>query len=452
MRGHGSAREMGDPKDGLVGGSHVLSDSIPQFIQCARLVREPRSLIGISRDGPAFFAAFKLAAFTVAGESSAWMESKPMSQDRSRCARCGRQGVLLLALLSLVLTGCSTVHYYQQAATGQWRIVRQRQPIRKLLVQPTTSAPLKQQFERVLEFREFAERDLRLPVNGHYLKYVELDRPYVVWNVHAAPEFSLEPKAWWYPVVGRLKYRGYFAEADARRYAARLERHGYDVFVDGVEAYSTLGWFKDPVLSTFLHHRDTDLAETLFHEIAHQRLFAAGDTDFNEAFATTVAEEGVRRWLQATDNAAAAGRYATHLRRNRQFVGLIMGARRQLETLYGIAGKQKARTSVEGEGTTEGVAEQRKQKEQILSQLRADYARLKAGWGGYSGYDEWMSQPLNNAQLNTVATYYHLVPAFQRMLTEEGGSLEKFYRRAAALAKLDKKSRHRRLASFLDGQ
>lgn len=378
------------------------------------------------------------------------MKSNSMNQARSRCTRRGRQGVLLLALLSLVLTGCSTVHYYQQAATGQWRIVRQRQPIHQLLAQPTTPAPLKQQFGRVLKLREFAERDLSLPVNGHYLKYVELDRPYVVWNVHAAPEFSLEPKAWWYPVVGRLKYRGYFAEADARHYATRLERRGYDVFVDGVEAYSTLGWFKDPVLSTFLHHRDTELAETLFHEIAHQRLFAAGDTDFNEAFATTVAEEGVRRWLQATDNAAAAGRYATHLRRNRQFVGLIMGARRQLEALYGNAGKQKTRRAVEA--PAEGVAEQRKQKEQVLSQLRADYARLKAGWGGYGGYDEWMSQPLNNAQLNTVATYYHLVPAFQRMLAEDEGSLEKFYRRAATLAKLDKKSRHRRLESYQDGQ
>ena len=151
----------------------------------------------------------------------------------------------------------------------------------------------------VSKLRDFADRDLKLPVNGHYRKYVDVHRTFVVWNVEAAPEFSMEPKSWWYPLVGSLEYRGYFAESNARGYAARLKKKGYDVYVAGTTAYSTLGWFKDPILNTFVFQPEGELAETIFHEQGHQRVFAGGDTNFNEAFATTVGQEGARRWLRA---------------------------------------------------------------------------------------------------------------------------------------------------------
>src|SRR5262245_50615476 len=197
---------------------------------------------------------------------------------------------LVLALASGV--GCETASYYGQAIGGQWEIVRGGETSAILLADADTPEALKGKLRVVLQLREFAEKELKLPVDGHYECYADLGRRYVVWNVHGAPEFSLEPKSWWYPVVGRLKYRGYFSEAKAQRYARQLEAEGLDVYVAGVEAYSTLGWFKDPVLNTFLNHDEVDVAETLFHELAHQRLFVRGDTDFDEAFATAVAQEG----------------------------------------------------------------------------------------------------------------------------------------------------------------
>src|SRR5262245_58234042 len=217
---------------------------------------------------------------------------------------------LLAGVLCLPwLAGCGTVGYYAQAIRGQCQILHRQEPIARLLQDTNTPPRLRQRLELVLRLREFAERDLGLDANGHYRHYADLRRPFAVWNVYAAPEFSLKAKAWWYPVVGRLEYQGYFDEAKARRYASRLATDGYDVYVGGVPAYSTLGWFRDPVLNTFVFDDDVDLADTLLHELAHQRLFVAGDTDFNEAFATAVAEAGVQRWLRAADDQPALARH-----------------------------------------------------------------------------------------------------------------------------------------------
>ena len=351
-------------------------------------------------------------------------------------AKHRRAWIVLAGLGALtLLVGCETCSYYRQAVVGQYRIVAHRRPIDQVLADAQTSVSLKDKLRLVLRLREFAETDLKLPANGHYLRYADVGRRYVVWNVHAAPPFSLDPKSWWYPVVGSLEYRGYFSERDARRYAGKLERKGFDVYVEGVEAYSTLGWFRDPVLSTFIHYEEALLAETLFHELAHQKLFVGGDTDFDEAFATAVGQEGARRWLETTGKPETLAAYRVVLRREEQFVSLVTTARLRLEAAYTNNPCPPAPAC-------------RQAKEQIIAQLRRDYAELKQEWGGYSGYDAWFAQPLNNAQLNTIATYYDWVPAFQRLLRDNGGNLVKFYGAAKALAKRSKADRDRRLAEL----
>ena len=353
---------------------------------------------------------------------------------------------LLLAVLAM--SGCRTLSYYSQAIKGHYQIVAHEQKISKLLADPQTPAPLKAKLQLVQGLRAFAATNLQLPVDGHYEKYADVHRPFVVLNVEAAPEFSLQAKAWWYPFVGRLEYRGYFSKEGAQKYGAWLKTKGYDVYLGGVTAYSTLGWFKDPVLNTFIFDAEPDLAETLFHELAHQRVFASGDTDFNEAFATTVGQEGARRWLRAKGDQAALESYLAQLRRTAQFAHLIQETRERLERLYGDerndAGKIRATKK------NRGVSPEhlRRQKGELLDRLQEDYIQLKAQWGGAAEYDEWFAQPLNNAQLNSVAAYYDLVPGFEWLLDQNGGDLVKFYEAAKKLAHEPKAERHRRLRSL----
>ena len=367
----------------------------------------------------------------------------------SRVSRLKRWvlGVTLLLVLAAV-SGCHTLGFYGQAVKGQYQIFAHQKSITKLIDDPQTPDALRQRFRRLEELRQFADQSLKLPLDGHYRKYVDLHRPYVVWNVEAAPEFSMAPKTWWYPLVGSLEYRGYFSRKGATNYAAYLKSKGYDVTVGGVEAYSTLGWFKDPVLNTFIFESDADLAEIIFHELGHQRVFARGDTDFNEAFATTVGQEGTRRWLKNKGDHAGLDAYLAHLHRNDKFVHLVMDARRQLESLYGdqrspdgqILRKQKDQTTPE--------ANLRQQKQNILQNLKIEYQQLRAQWGEDPEYDNWFSHQLNNAHLNSVAAYYDLVPAFEELLAENGGDLEKFYTEADRLAKKPKEKRHAALRAL----
>jgi predicted aminopeptidase len=352
-----------------------------------------------------------------------------------------RISILNSSLLALVLflTGCETCRYYTQAVRGQCQMWSRQHSIESLLKDPDAPEPLKQRLRLVLDLREFAEKELHLHANGHYLRYADLGRRFAVWNVYAAPEFSLTPKSWWYPLVGGLEYRGYFSEPEARRYATKLEKRGFDVFVGGVTAYSTLGWFRDPVLNTFIHDDDADLAELLFHELAHQRLFVAGDTDFNEAFATAVAEDGLRRWMGTRRDPAAMEEYQARYRRTEQFLHLVADTREKLKDIY------ENSDAVPPEHEPVSDAGKRRAKQRVLEDLRQGYAELKAGWGGRKDYDEWFKQSLNNAQFNTVDTYYHLVPAFRRLLREQGGNLESFYQAATALGKLKKVERRARL-------
>jgi predicted aminopeptidase len=338
-------------------------------------------------------------------------------------------------LLVAVLSGCQAITFYKQAIGGECEILTHEQPISKLLADPKTPAALKAKFAEILKIRQFAAEQLHLPTGQSYLKYVDLHRPYVVWNVNVAPALSLAPKTWWFPVVGRASYRGYFTEEAATNYANGYAKKGWDVYVDGIETYSTLGWFKDPLLNTFIDEPDSYLAEVIFHELTHQRLFVPGDTDFNEAFATFVSMEGVRRWYLASSNPQGYEHYHGGLEQDRQFVSLVMTARNELQSMY------------DDPKLDESAKLARKQ--EIIAQLRARHQALQASWGGKSPFEEWFAEPINNAKLNTVSAYYDLVPAFAALLRSDHGDLEKFYQDVARLGKLPILKRHQELDAYL---
>jgi len=349
--------------------------------------------------------------------------------------------ILILAcaclLMALALSGCQGIRFYSQAAAGQCEILARQTPIDGLIRDPGTDPKLKAQLELVLKLRQFAAKELKLRPAGSYLKYADLHRPYVVWNVNVAPALSLAPKTWWFPIVGNASYRGYFSEAGARRYAAIWAGKGWDTYVSDVPTYSTLGWFDDPLLNTFIFESEADLADTIFHELTHRRFFVPGDTDFNEAFATMVADDGVRRWFQASGNTRAYERYAEEARRENDFVKLVMAARDALQQVY--------------EDARMPEPDKLRRKAEIIAETRARYAKLKESWGGgKSGCDYWIAGPLNNAQLNTVAAYYDLVPAFQALLRAQGGDMEKFYAAVETLAKQPLQKRHEALRAHLD--
>jgi predicted aminopeptidase len=342
---------------------------------------------------------------------------------------------LLCLVAAICFCGCQEVSFYRQAVAGQLEILGGEKPVAKLMADPKTPAKLTAKFEEVNKLRQFAAKELKLPSEGEYVNYTDLGRPYVVWNVNVAPTLSLNPKTWWFPVVGEASYRGYFSEAAARRYARRWQEEGWDVYVGGVEAYSTLGWFRDPLLNTFIDEPEADLADLIFHELGHRRLFISGDTDFNEAFATAVAEEGVRRWYGASANPRAYQDFKTRQAREKQFVQLILDARQQLKVVY--------------DDTRLPDEQKLKRKEEIIAGLRASYEKAKQSWGGDTGYDAWFSEPINNAKLNTVSAYYDLTPAFAALLRAQNGDMEKFYTAVAALGKLPLEKRHEALRGYL---
>lgn len=349
-----------------------------------------------------------------------------------------RHALIIVAVL--LVGGCNTLGYYRQAITGQLYILTHREPIDDLLAKPELDPDLRVRLEQVTAIRRFAAEELHLPADSMYSTYVALDRPYVVWNVFAAPEFSMRPRAWCYPVAGCVSYRGYFNEADAIRFAEALRNEGgLDVYIGGVSAYSTLGWFSDPVLSTIIRRQEHQLAALIFHELAHQVAYAPGDTEFNESFATAVEREGQRRWLEARASAAERAvveeRIEQEIRRQEQFVALVQETVRDLEKLY--------QSGLEPDAM-------RLAKSTRLDKLGADYAALKAEWGGYSGYDAWFAGGVNNAQLATVNTYNKLVGSFTALLDSVGGDLPAFYARVRELQKLGRAERHAELRALLD--
>jgi predicted aminopeptidase len=285
-------------------------------------------------------------------------------------------------------------------------------PVDEWLADPRTEPALRERLETARRIRDFASRRLGLPDNGSYTSYAELGRPYVVWNVFAAPRFSVEPKKECFPFTGCVAYRGFYSQDEAQRHAARLREQGYDVHVGGVPAYSTLGWFDDPLLSTFMRYPETQVARLVFHELAHQVAYAKNDTTFNESFAVVVEEVGVRRWLEQEGRPAELASFQAAQARKREFASRVKQTRERLAELYRSDLPQEA----------------------MLAAKRTAYEQLR------SAYPAIVPAEANNAFLLSIALYTDLVPAFESLLAESG-SLEKFYERVKRLAATERSIR-----------
>lgn len=352
-----------------------------------------------------------------------------------------RRLAALLVLSVALLASCSTVGYVGQAAWGQAKILIKRQPIARLLEDPATPEELRAKLQAVERIREFAFAELGLPDNGSYRGYVELApeadgsrKTAVVWNVVAAPELSTAPLTWCFPVAGCVAYRGYFSHRRADRFADRLRGRGYDVTVSGAAAYSTLGWFEDPLLSTVIDYPEVHLAGLIFHELSHQLLYVQDDTRFNESFATAVEIEGVRRWLAAGGRPEAGmAEYVAQLERQDEFADLLLAARGNLEEAF--------RREMDDDW-------KRQRKREIFAELGTALLELQESWGETATLGEhWLEDEINNADLASVGNYRELVPGFQRLLAEHDGDLGAFYTAVRELAQQSPEERELNLAS-----
>ncbi len=337
----------------------------------------------------------------------------------------------VLAGLLPVLGGC----YLLQAAGGQMAVMAKRQPVEEVVRNPQTPPQLRARLTEVSAARDFASQVLGLPDNGSYRQYADIGRNYVVWNVFATPPFSVEPRRWCFPVAGCVVYRGYFAERRAQAYAGRMRRRGDDVAVGGVTAYSTLGHFADPILSSMLPYSDAQLAGTIFHELAHQLIYIQDDSAFNEAFASTVEEVGVMRWLALSGRQRDLDAWQQQRRRAEDFSRLLLDARERLRGLY---------------AQSLPPIDMNHRKQQILGQLKFGYEQQRSEWGGYAGYDNWFARTLTNADLVATATYRRCIPGFKRILAASGEDLAEFYRRVRELARETPAARQRLLCGEPD--
>jgi predicted aminopeptidase len=344
--------------------------------------------------------------------------------------------VLLLVLggmVAVLLAGCSAGAYYWQAFNGQMELRRLSRPVDEVIAEPGTAEQIRRRLEYARTARDFASAQLHLPDNRSYRLYADLKRNFVVWNVFAAPALSVTLETHCFPVAGCVPYRGYFSEAAADAYAAQLRARGLDVYTGGVPAYSTLGWFDDPLLNTFMRYPELEIARLIFHELGHQVVYVKNDSTFNESFATTVEEEGLRRWMAGHATPEQKAQYQTFAGRRVQVMALLLSTRGKLELVYAQAATPE-----------QGLAAKRA----VFDDLRAQYAQLKAGWGGYSGYDGLLLKDLNNAKLGSIATYTRNVPAFNALLAREKGDLPNFYARVKELAALPRDEREQRLADL----
>lgn len=341
--------------------------------------------------------------------------------------------LILIALLLLAMQGCGNLSYYSQAIDGHLTVISSRKPVDRLIDDPKGSQDLREQLRLARDVRQFAIDRLALPDNDSYRTFVDTQRNYVSWAVFAAPPLSLKVNLWCFPVVGCVPYRGYFSEEAAERFAAQTAEQGFDVYVGGVPAYSTLGWFDDPLLNTMFLYGETYVAGVVFHELAHQQVYIADDSAFNEAFAVSVEDSGTELWLKDQSNPDAIRRYRTAQKRNRDFLDLVGKTRDKLQRIY-VSEKSDAQKLAE--------------KEAAIERLRTRYRKLKrTKWNGYSGYDGWFNAPINNAKLATISVYNDLVPAFLNLLELCDGDYVRYYGAVENLGKLNPLQRREALSN-----
>jgi predicted aminopeptidase len=356
---------------------------------------------------------------------------------RARRLRLAALGAAAL-VAAVAISGCSTLGYYAQSISGHFALVNAARPVSEWLDDPQVDPALKERLALSQRIRDYAITDLKEPDNASYRRYADLKRNAAVWNVVAAPELSLTPETWCFIVVGCVGYRGYYDRADADAFAEGLRARGLETSVYGVPAYSTLGKlpfarYADPLLSTFIHYPEGELARLIFHELAHQVAYAAGDTEFNESFATAVERIGGERWLATHASAEARAEYARFDVRRRDFRELTQRYRAALDALYKSGASD---------------AEKRTRKAELYAAMRAEHERIKATrWDGYTGYDGWFARA-NNAAMGVLASYEGKVPEFTRLFEREGGDFERFYAEVKRLAALPRAERQTALASL----
>ena len=342
---------------------------------------------------------------------------------------------IFIVIQIIWLSGCVNLPYYAQAIDGHVNVLWQSQPISTIIADPDTDSNLKQTLTKVLTLREFASHELKLPNNKSYTKYADLKRPYAVWNVFAAPELSIELKKWCFIKAGCVGYRGFFSQTKAKHHAKKLGDDGYDVHVGGVRAYSTLGWFNDPVLNTFIGYSELELARLIFHELAHQVVYVPGDTVFNESFATTVEREGIKRWLMKNNATKEHAAYKAKLKRQNIFNSLVLHHRDRLAMLF---------------ASNKSEAVKRAGKARILDDLQEQFSLLRTSSVKFNSYDRWFAQQINNALLATVSIYTQLLPAFQTLLAQQNGDMAQFFEVVKEISKLPKKERTSILQMAMD--
>lgn len=325
---------------------------------------------------------------------------------------------IICAGIALLCPACQTI-WYGQALRGQFEVISKTRPAAKVVRDPETSPELRKRLELVQELLQFAENELQLPSGGAYTAYADLEREAVLWAVFAAPEFDVEAIEWRYPVVGKLGYRGYFREADAEAFAAKLrDERGLDTAVVPVPAYSTLGWFHDPVLNTFIEYEEADLAGLIFHELTHKKYYRAGDTEFSEALAVAVEQEGVRRWLKSKGDEHQLANYNRQEAKLMRFVKRLLDVRAELQEIY-------------NSGADEPTMKERK--EEVLDALQSEIRGLIQKAGKTEDDTYWLRDDINNAHLNVVAAYFLRVPEFEAELAAANGDLELFFERLKQL-------------------
>lgn len=343
---------------------------------------------------------------------------------------------VMIALLGVTVS-CSTVSFYTQAVTGQVGLLWKRRPLAVVLADPKVTAEVKRKIAVAQEVLIFAAETLDLPVENSYSGYVDTEKKYVVWNVFAAEEFSLDLRTFCYPIAGCVSYRGFFKEEAARKFAAGLEQEGLDVFMGGVAAYSTLGWFDDPLLNTFIVRTDEKLAALLFHELAHKVVYVAGDTRFNESFATAVERITLSQWLASRNQPEMFEQHVASQKRSQQVIKIINETRNQLGEIYGSETSEVSK---------------RAQKQKTITALQSKYSELRKSWGesdaDFPEFKFWMQGSVNNAQLGTVADYNGLLPLFEKLYILEDHDLASFIQACQDLTNLPIKELEKKLAEL----